>query len=130
METERLIIDPVRETDKEDYFINISHNEKVLVTFICRYSDSLEEFDFSSFPARQDLFAIRLKETGRLIGIILYFDEKENSCEIGYGIGSRFWNQGYATEAVRRFREYLFREEDAYGCYHQPVFTGKSVGKR
>ena len=110
MKTERLIIDQIKETDKEDYFINISHDKKVLETFICRYADSLEEFDFSSYPGRQDLFAIRLKETGRLIGIILYFDKKMDSCEIGYGIGSGFWDQGYTTEAVRRFLEYLFCE--------------------
>ena len=56
METERLIIDRIKETDKEDYFINISHDKKVLETFICRYADSLEKFDFSSYPGRQDLF--------------------------------------------------------------------------
>ena len=59
METKRLILDSVKASDKEDYFINISHNKKVLETFICRYADSLEEFDFSSYPGRQDLFAIR-----------------------------------------------------------------------
>ncbi len=48
METKRLIIDQVKETDKEDYFINISHDKKVLDTFICRYADSLEKFAFSS----------------------------------------------------------------------------------
>ena len=83
METERLIIDSIREADKEDYYINISHDKRVLETFICRFADTLEDFDYSSYPGRQDLFAIRLKETGRLIGIILYFDEKEDSCEIG-----------------------------------------------
>ena len=30
-------------------------------------------------PGRQDLFAIRLKETGRLIGIVNFFDEKDGS---------------------------------------------------
>ena len=35
METERLILDSIRESDKEDYFINISHDKKVLETFIC-----------------------------------------------------------------------------------------------
>jgi len=50
METERLIIDQIKETDKEDYFINISHDKKVLETFICRYADAMEEFDFSSYP--------------------------------------------------------------------------------
>ena len=129
METERLIIDQIKETDKEDYFINISHDKKVLDTFICRYADSLEEFDFSSYPGRQDLFAIRLKETGRLIGIILYFDEKEDSCEIGYGIGSAFWNKGYATEAVRRFQEYLFREKGMQTVYAS-FFTGNDASRR
>ena len=129
METERLIIDQIKETDKEDYFINISHDKKVLETFICRYADTLEDFDFSSYPGRQDLFAIRLKETGRLIGIILYFDEKEDSCEIGYGIGSGFWNQGYATEAVGRFLEYLFREKGMHTVYAS-FFTGNDASRR
>ena len=129
MKTERLIIDQIKETDKEDYFINISHDKKVLETFICRYADSLEEFDFSSYTGRQDLFAIRLKGTGRLIGIILYFDEKEDSCEIGYGIGSGFWNQGYATEAAARFLEYLFREKGMRTVYAS-FFTGNDASRR
>ena len=123
MKTERLIIDQIKETDKEDYFINISHDKKVLETFICRYADTLEDFEFSSYPGRQDLFAIRLKETGRLIGIILYFDEKEDS------IGSAFWNQGYATEAVRRFLEYLFREKGMQTVYAS-FFTGNDASRR
>ncbi len=129
METERLIIDPIRESDKEDYFINISHNKRVLETFICRYADSLEEFDFSSYPGRSDLFAIRLKETGRLIGIILYFDEKDGSCEIGYGIGSAFWNQGYASESVTQFLEYLFKEKGLKKVYAS-FFSGNEASRR
>ena len=129
METERLILDPIRETDKVDYFHNISHDRKVLKTFICRYAETIEEFDFSSFPGRQDLFAIRLKETGRLIGIILYSDEKNDSCEIGYGIGSEFWKQGYATEAVSRFLEYLFRVKGLRTVYAS-FFTGNDASRR
>ena len=129
METKRLIIDPIRETDKEDYFFNISHDKKVLETFVCRYADTVEEFDFSSYPGRRDLFAIRLKETGRLVGIILYFDRKEDSCEIGYGIGSAFWNQGYTTEAVGRFLEYLFQEEGLRTVYAS-FFTGNDASRR
>ena len=129
METERLLIDPVRESDKEDYFVNISHDRKVLETFICRYAETMEAFDFSSYPGRQDLFAIRLRKTGRLIGIILYFDEKEDSCEIGYGIGSGFWNQGYATEAVRCFLDHLFREKGMTTIYAS-FFTGNDASRR
>ncbi len=129
METERLILDSVKESDKEDYFTNISHDKKVLETFICRYAETMEEFDFSSYPGRQDLVAIRLKETGRLIGIISCFDEKDGSCEIGYGIGSRFWDQGYATEAIHRFLEYLFREKGLKTVYAS-FFTGNDASRR
>ena len=129
METERLLIDPVRESDKEDYFVNISHDRKVLETFICRYAETMEEFDFSSYLGRQDLFAIRLRKTRHLIGIILYFDEKEDSCEIGYGVGSGFWNQGYATEAVHCFLRYLFHEKGMNTIYAS-FFTGNDASRR
>ena len=111
METQRLVIDRIRESDKADYFENISHDKKVLETFICNYEESLETFDFSRFVGREDLFAIRLKDTGKLIGIILYFDCNKNSCEIGYGIGKRYWNKGYVTEAAKCFIDYLFSKK-------------------
>ena len=127
-ETKRLILDCIRESDKEDYFHNISHDKKVLETFICRYAETLEEFDFSAYPGRQDVYAIRLKETGRLIGILSYFAEKEDSCEIGYGIGSAYWNRGYTTEAVARFLEYLFREKGMRTVYAS-FFTGNEASR-
>ena len=129
METERLIIDRIGESDKEDYFNNISHDKKVLETFVCRYAETLEEFDFSNYLNRDDLFAIRLKETGRLIGIVLYFDEKDGACEIGYGIGSAYWGKGFATEAVRRFLAYLF-EEKGLRTVTASFFTGNDASRR
>ncbi len=129
METERLILDRVKETDKADYFNNISHDRKVLETFVCRYAESPETFDFSSYLGRDDLFAIRLKETGRLIGIILYFDEKDGACEIGYGVGSTYWNKGYTTEAVGRFLTFLF-DEKGMQTVTASYFTGNDASRR
>ena len=129
METNRLIIDQVKETDKEDYFLNISHDKKVLETFICQYEETLEDFDFSKYPGRNNILAIRLKDTGRLIGILTLFDEEEDSCEIGYGIGSRYWNQGYTTEAVQRFLEYLMQEK-GFRTVYASFFTGNEASKR
>ena len=129
METERLIIDEIQASDKESYFLNISHDRKVLETFICRYAETLEKFDFSTYPGRQDLFAIRLKENGKLIGIILYFDEKGETCEIGYGIGSAYWNRGFATEAVRRFLEYLLYEK-GFRTVYASFFSGNDASRR
>ncbi|MBO6055326.1 MAG: GNAT family N-acetyltransferase [Oscillospiraceae bacterium] len=129
METERLILDSIQESDKADYFHNISHDKKVLETFICRYAETLESFDFSSYPGREDLFAIRLKETGHLIGIILYFDADGDSCEIGYGIGSAYWNRGYVTEAVRCFLHFLFQEK-GFRTIYASFFAGNDASRR
>ena len=129
LETERLIIDSLRESDKEAYFQNISHDRKVRETFICKYADNLEEFDFSGYLTNSSLFAIRLKETEQLIGILVLCDETEVSCEIGYGIGSRYWNQGYATEAVRRFIRYCFEEKGVRTVYAS-FFTGNDASRR
>ena len=129
METERLIIDPVRPEDKADYFRCISHDKKVLETFVCRYAETMEDLDFSPYLTNRNLFAVRLRETGRLIGIILYFDEADGSCEIGYGLGSPYWNRGYATEAVRRFLRFLF-EEKGMETVRASFFTGNAASRR
>ncbi|MBO4384918.1 MAG: GNAT family N-acetyltransferase [Clostridia bacterium] len=129
METERLIIDGITEKDRQDYFENISHDKKVLETFICRYAETPDEVDVARFETMDSIFAIRLKETGKLIGVILYFDEKEDSCEIGYGIGSGFWNRGYTTEAVKRFIDYCFYEK-GFRTVYASFFTGNDASRR
>ena len=128
METERLIIDALRETDKEAYFTNISHDKKVLESFICRYAESLDTFDFSGYLTNPGLYAIRLKETGQLIGIMVLCDETETSCEIGYGIGSAWWGRGYATEAVKTFIQYCFEEKGLREVYAS-FFTGNDASR-
>ena len=129
METERLILDRVRESDREDYFRCISHDRKVLETFVCRYAETPEEVNLAPLIGSESLFAIRLKETGRLIGILLYFDEKDGVCEIGYGIGSPYWGCGYVTEAARRFLAYCFREKGMKAVCAS-FFTGNEASRR
>ena len=94
METERLVMDSLKESDKEDYFFNVSHDKKVLETFMCPYVETLDDFDFDAILSRyrdsDRLMPIRLKSTMRLIGLLVYFEETETSCEIGYCRGSRF----------------------------------------
>lgn len=128
LETDRLIIDSLRESDKEDYFINISHDKKVQETLICTYVENLEDFDYSAPLASKSLHAIRLKETGKLIGLILICEEKEDSCEIGYGLGSNYWHHGYATEAVRCFIDYLFHEK-GFQTIYASFFPGNDASR-
>lgn len=55
------------------------------------------------------MFAIRLKSTGRLIGVIRYANvEQGGPIHVGYWLGEPFWGQGYATEAVHTLVDHAF----------------------
>ena len=133
MYTERLIIDKMEESDKFDYFCNITHDKKVLETFMCKYTEHIDELDFLPYINNKKIFAIRIKETKKLIGIMCYFGETETSCEIGYAIGQPFWNKGYATEATKRFVEFCFEElgfEKVYASFFVGNTASESVMKK
>lgn len=67
----------------------------------------LEEFD----DGKSVIFAITLKEDGKLIGAIgLIINEKHNHAELGYWIGKQYWNNGYCKEAVKEVIKYGFED--------------------
>lgn len=54
-------------------------------------------------------FAIRLKTTGRMIGVAGYDAvEVSGPVHIGYWLGEAFWGQGFATEAVHALVDHFF----------------------
>ncbi len=55
---------------------------------------------------------IRHKADDKIIGTfgVLDIDPRKGSSEIGYGISSRYWKQGYFKEALRMVLEHLFGE--------------------
>ena len=132
IETERLIIDTLKISDKRNYFKNISNDKKVLKTFMCSYEDDLDSFDFSKYVNRKDIFAIRRKDTLDLIGIFVEFvmDSEKNSLEIGYGLGSNYWGNGYMTEVVKSMLLYYTKETDydtVYASYFPENIASKNV---
>lgn len=131
IETERLIIDELKPGDKENYFLNISHDREVLKTFICRYEENIEGFDFSKYLGRSDIMAIRKKEDMGLIGIFVEcdVDREKKSLEIGYGIGSTHWGKGYVTEAVKAMIAYYF-EQAGFQTVYASFFPENTASKR
>lgn len=131
IETERLIVDEIRPEDRENYFTNISHDKDVLKTFICQYQEDLENFDFSKYLGRNDIFAIREKEGGNLIGVYVEceVDKEKHSLEIGYGIGSKYWGKGYMTEVVRNAIAYYFNNTE-FKTVFASFFPENTASKR
>ena len=129
-ETDRLIIDDIKPEDKENYFINISHDKKVLQTFVCEYREDINTFDFDGYVGRKDIFAIREKLSNNLIGIFVEceVDREAGSLEIGYGLGSKYWGRGYMTEVVGAMLEYYFKS--GYKTVYASFFPENLASKR
>lgn len=61
-----------------------------------------------SYGAEGLTLAICRKADGEFIGCCGYSVTEAGTAEIGYWIGEPYWNQGYATEAVRAMIDHLF----------------------
>ena len=116
LETNRLILRYMGEKDTHDIFNNINHNKDVLKYFIDKYVEKEEEMTLDRtikycLEAERYLFAIELKDTHEVIGMILQCSTPNkvfNSSEVGFAIGKRHWNKGYTTEAFNKMIEFLF----------------------
>lgn len=87
-----------------DTTLNIPHpyGEKDAVFWIHNADKGFE--DKSQFT-----FAIRINTTKEFIGGIgLKIDKRSNRAELGYWIAEKYWNRGYATEALKAIIKFGF----------------------
>ena len=118
LSTERLFLRRIRVDDAEEMFANITSSEDV-ARYVTWYphkeiSDTVSfiEYCLDDYKnLRCYRWAIELKETGELIGMIDVVGYNEGEPEIGYVLGVRNWNCGYMTEACREVVKYLLFEE-------------------
>ena len=67
------------------------------------------------------------KESGRLIGYILFNEVDEGVYEMGWIFNRGFWRQGYAHESCKAVIDYAFRELNAHRIFAETIDTKKSV---
>jgi len=115
-ETQRLKMRFLSEDDAGAIFDNLANDREVLRYFIMPYAEDREAYSVkritdSSVDSNRYTFAICLKDTEDVIGLILQVSapsEMSNCCEIGYAIGRKYWNKGYVTEALSGMLKFLF----------------------
>lgn len=115
IETDRLILRTWTDDDLKP-FADINHSEAVMEFFpnTLSYTESenfykriIDEFACCGFG----LYAVELKNTGEFIGYTGFhrfnFDAYFSpGIEVGWRLDSRYWNQGYATEAAKACLEH------------------------
>ncbi len=109
LETERLVLRPVRKTDWQDMW-EYAHDPKVSALTTGEYHHDLDATHayidrvLDHYAAGQvENWGLELKATHAFVGMAGFSDAsaEHRVGEIGYVLSSRHWNQGLTTEAIR-----------------------------
>jgi RimJ/RimL family protein N-acetyltransferase len=115
IKTKRLILNPFHEDDVQDV-VNLAGDKNVYKTTL-NLPHPYKTIDAqrwiashsSSFIENKAItFAIRLNNNCLIGAISLAMDSKHSRGELGYWIGTKYWNNGYCTEAVKAVIAHAF----------------------
>lgn len=68
------------------------------------------------------------KDSGKMIGYILFNAFEEGVYEIGWIFNKNYWRQGYAFESCKAVVEYAFNQLEAHKIFAEAIDSVKSVG--
>lgn len=117
IETERLLLRPIREADLEDEFGILGDAETM--SFYRRPYTREETVEIIANNVRTieasgyGMFAVLEKHSGEYLGdcgITIQIIDGEEEFEVGYRIRKESWGQGFAPEAARAMIDYGFQQ--------------------
>ncbi len=119
LETERLILRPLEESDASEIFA--MRSDAAVMRFIREPQKNIDEsIDWihlvsSRWQSEKTGFCAMIeRKTENFVGWCgVWRLQETNETEIGYAVGENFWGKGFAAEAARRFLEYAFAELDS-----------------
>lgn len=110
IETERLILRPYREEDLQDLYEYLSDEEVVRFEPYLPMDISGVRENLAWRISTNEMIAVEIKESGKLIGNVYLGQHDFDTFEIGYVLNRCFWGHGYATEACSAVIERAFSE--------------------
>ena len=119
LETERLVLRPLKGKDLDDLF-EYTQDEETARYVTWNANQAIEQAEqflnyvLSNYEQGKEApWAIVWKETGKMIGTIdfihLLLDDNKQA-ELGYALSRQLWGKGIVTEAVARVMAYGFEE--------------------
>lgn len=128
LETPRMLIRDYTMDDVNDLYDILGDKE---VMKDCEPAYSLEKtatFLSDFCIGRKGAVAAVHKDSGKMIGYILFHASEECVYEIGWFFHRSFWRQGYAYESCQAVIDHAFRELNAHKIFAETIDSRKSVG--
>ena len=137
IETDRLILRKFKKDDVEGFYNNVGSDDivdKYVLWNKHKDKNETEELVNKWIESYSNDYVyhwvVELKDTKQVIGSIrcVKVDIKNLTCGLGYSYGSKFWNKGYATEALKAVLDYL-KEEGFKTVYADHLSLNPASGK-
>lgn len=110
IETERLILRSFCKEDLQDLHEYLSDEEVVRYEPYRPMTLQETEENLNWRISTDEMIAVELKETGKLIGNVYLGKREFETIEIGYVFNRNFWGNGYAGEACEAMLQKAFSE--------------------
>ncbi|MCH5317933.1 MAG: GNAT family N-acetyltransferase [Eubacterium sp.] len=127
IETERLIIRDFKSDDANDLHEILSDDETMKNCEPAYNFEKTQKFLEEFCIAKQGAFAAALKDSGKVIGYILFNSWGDDIYEMGWIFNKKYWRQGYAYEACSELMAYGFREMNVHKVVAETIDAEKSV---
>jgi RimJ/RimL family protein N-acetyltransferase len=136
IKTTRLMLREIEDTDR-DHLIDIFMDDTVKQTYMLPDFASREEagrlFErIRELSKRDDRYVLGVSYQGILIGLINDVEILDKSIEVGYAFHPKYYNQGFATEALGAMIAYLFDkgfEEVIAGAFEENAASMRVMQK-
>ena len=128
IQTERLLLRPFEMTDA-DALQAILGDAETMAFMEPPYEPRQTEAFLRDFCiGRQSALAATIRETGQVIGYLLFKPLEESVWELGWIFHRAVWRQGYAYEACAALTRHAFKELQAHKLVAETIDPVKSVG--
>ena len=128
IETPRMIIRDFTRSDAADLH-DIFGDDETMENCEPAYDfEKTKEFLTSFCIDRKGAVAAVHKESGKMMGYILFKRQDEGVYEMGWIYNRNFWQQGYAYESCKAVIDYAFRDLKAHKVFAEAIDAVKSVG--
>ena len=128
LETDRMIVREFTMADLDDLQEILGDEETMVYSEPAYPRARTAEFLRRFCIEKRGAVAAVLKDTGRVIGYILFHELDEGVYEMGWFFNRTCWGKGYALEACKAVVDHAFNQQNAHKIFAETIDAGKSVG--